>query len=131
MSPPTRHARALTAVRVTVAVLLIVHGVARISLGIVDDFGGFLSATGFPLGTALAWFVTVMELAGGAALAFGRWTHVLAVYFALQLALGILLVHAQEGWFVVGAGRNGVEYSVLLIAALLAIAWAAWPPRAD
>ncbi len=30
-------------------------------------------------------------------------------------------MHAKEGWFVVGVGRNGSEYSVLLIAALLAV----------
>jgi putative oxidoreductase len=36
--------------------------------------------------------------------------------------MGIILVHAKEGWFVVGAGRNGVEYSVLLIAVFVALA---------
>ena len=34
------------------------------------------------------------------------------------------MVHWKEGWFVVGAGRNGMEYSALLIASLLAIAYA-------
>lgn len=33
-----------------------------------------------------------------------------------------------EGWFVVGAGRNGMEYSVLLIMVLIAVACTA-PPR--
>jgi putative oxidoreductase len=32
------------------------------------------------------------------------------------------MVHASNGWFVVGAGRNGVEYSVLLLCCLTAIA---------
>ena len=104
--------------------LLIIHGVARIWLGIVDDFGGFLDATGFPMGVVLAWFLTVMELVGGALLLAGRWARELSVYFAVQLAVGIVLVHASEGWFVVGAGRNGVEYSVLLIVGLLAVAYA-------
>ncbi len=35
--------------------------------------------------------------------------------------MGIVLVHAPAGWFVVGHGRNGMEYSVLLIAALLCV----------
>ena len=35
-----------------------------------------------------------------------------------------LVFHFPEGWFVVGAGRNGMEYSVLLIAVLAALAWA-------
>jgi putative oxidoreductase len=39
--------------------------------------------------------------------------------------MGILLVHRHDGWFVVGGGRNGVEYSVLLIAVLLLQAWVA------
>jgi len=34
---------------------------------------------------------------------------------------GIVTVHFQEGWFVVGAGRNGMEFSFILIAVLLAI----------
>jgi putative oxidoreductase len=37
------------------------------------------------------------------------------------LIMGIILVHFQEGWFVVGGGRNGVEYNFLLIFVLLAI----------
>ena len=30
-------------------------------------------------------------------------------------------------WFVVGLGRNGMEYSVCLIGVLLAVAWRSWP----
>ena len=117
--------RALLALRIGVALLLIAHGIARASLGIVDDFGGFLDAIGFPFGVALAWAITVFEIVGGAVLAWGRWVRPIALVFALELAMGIALVHAQEGWFVVGAGRNGMEYSVLLIAVLLAVAYAA------
>ena len=117
--------RALSALRIGVALLLIAHGIARASLGIVDDFGGFLDAIGFPFGVALAWAITVFEIVGGAVLAWGRWVRPIALVFGLELAMGIALVHAQEGWFVVGAGRNGMEYSVLLIAVLLAVAYAA------
>ncbi len=129
MNPdPSRDA--LTALRVVVSLLLIVHGIARVVLGIVDDFGVFLAGVGFPLGAVLAWAVTVLEIAGGGLLAAGKWIRPLALYFAAQLVLGIVLVHAREGWFVVGAGRNGMEYSVLLIVVLLALAYAAKPaPR--
>ncbi len=111
------------ALRVTVSILLIIHGIARASLGIVDDFGGFLDMIGFPFGVAIAWAITITEIVGGLLLALGRWTQILALYFAGQLVLGIILVHAQEGWFVVGAGRNGVEYSVLLIVVLLVLVY--------
>ena len=36
--------------------------------------------------------------------------------------MGIVLVHAKSGWFVVGGGSNGAEYSVLLIPCLMVIA---------
>ena len=132
-TPASRHhdRRALNLLRIVVALLLVVHGAARLGLGIVDDFGGYLDEVGFPLGHVLAWTITVMELAGGTLLAFGRWTRPLAFYFAAQLTLGIVLVHAQEGWFVVGAGRNGVEYSVLLITVLLAVGYAAFERHSE
>lgn len=37
--------------------------------------------------------------------------------------MGIILVHRYDGWFVVGGGRNGMEYSVLLISSLFIVAW--------
>lgn len=109
-------------VRVTVAILMMVHGIARITLGIVDDFGGFLETRGFPYGLIIAWAITVFEIAGGLLLLLGIVRRALALIFAVELIVGIALVHWTSGWFVVGAGRNGIEYSVLLIACLTAIA---------
>ncbi|WP_412067193.1 DoxX family protein [Rubrivirga sp. IMCC43871] len=122
--------QALAALRIIAALFLIVHGVARVALGIVDDFGGFLGEVGLPFGTFVAGCITVFEIAGGAYLAMGRLVRPLALGFAAELAVGIALVHAPEGWFVVGAGRNGMEYSALLIAVLIAVAYAAGPPSA-
>lgn len=119
---------ALTLVRVVTASLLVVHGVARVRLGIVDDFGRFLAAAGFPYGETIAWAITLMEIAGGFILAAGYIVRPLAAWFVVQLLAGIYLVHGREGWFVVGAGRNGVEFSVLLIACLVASALS--PPTA-
>ena len=115
---------ALVFLRVVLAALMFVHGAARISNGTVDDFGGFLGSQGFPLGFYIAWAITLFELIGSVLLAVGFYTWVIALLFALELAVGIALVHWKDGWFVVGAGRNGMEYSALLIASLLAIAYA-------
>jgi len=115
---------ALVFLRVVLAALMFVHGAARISYGTVDDFGAFLGAQGLPLGFYIAWAITLFELVASVMLAVGFYTWVIALLFALELAAGIAMLHWKEGWFVVGAGRNGMEYSALLIASLLAIAYA-------
>jgi len=108
--------------RVGVAILLLIHGIYRLAAGGVVPFGGFLTSKGIPFGTGVAWLLTVVEIVGCVLLLFGILTRPLVLWFAAELVAGIVLVHAREGWFVVGGGRNGVEYSVLLIIALAAIA---------
>lgn len=113
----------LVTLRVLVCLLLITHGVARMWLVIVDDFGDYLVGLGVPFGSAIAWAVTVFEIVGGGVLATGRAVRPLASLFVAELVLGVIMVHASEGWFVVGAGRNGMEYSVLLIAVFAVVAY--------
>jgi len=117
--------QALLGLRVLTATLIFIHGAARVLSGGVDDFGVFLTAMHIPAGTAVAWGITLVELGGTVALALGVAVRPLSLYFAAELLMGIVLVHAVEGWFVVGGGRNGVEYSVALIGLFLAQAWAA------
>lgn len=112
---------ALTLLRIGTAAMLIVHGVARARLGIVDDFGLALDRWGFPAGFYLAWAITLVEILGGLAMAAGYFVRPLAAWFAFQLVMGIYLIHGREGWFVVGAGRNGMELSILLILCLAVV----------
>ena len=119
--------QALAFIRMALAVLLFIHGVARVLADGVPPFGAFLDARGFPFGLGIAWFVTVFELVAAPVFASGRWVMPIARVFSAIYACGIWLVHAPAGWFVVGLGRNGVEYSVLIIACLLANAWAHRP----
>lgn len=124
-----RSIQAITGLRLTVATLLFIHGTFRLVTGGVAGFGEFLAANSIPAATAVAWMLTLLEIGGTVVLATGRWVRPLALYFAAELAVGIALVHAREGWFVVGGGRNGMEYSVVLIALLLAQAWVSDPSR--
>jgi putative oxidoreductase len=110
-------------IRVVLAALMFVHGAARISFGTVGGFGEFLGANGLPLEFYVAWAITLFELVGSVLLAVGFYTWIIAVLFAMELAVGIALVHWKQGWFVVGGGTGGMEYSVLLITSFLAVAY--------
>ncbi len=110
----------LTLLRLAVAFIFLTHSIKRIGLG-PEGFGEFLTSKGFPFGVALAWGITLFELVGAPLLAFGVATRIIAAVFIVELLFGIALVHWPAGWFVVGAGRNGFEYSFLLIVSLLAI----------
>ena|SRR5690349_15799806 len=108
--------------RIVVSLLLVAHGVMRLSAGTVNGFGEFLNSKGFVIGPAIAWFLTCFEIAGGLIMAMGYFIKWIAAIFIIELTMGIILVHAQNGWFVVGHQSGGVEYSVLLIFSLLVIA---------
>jgi putative oxidoreductase len=109
-------------VRAALAVIIGAHGWARWLAGGVPPFGGFLDSLGLPGGIYWAGMVTALEVVGSLLLLVGRWVAPLAVVFSFVYLLGIITVHAREGWFVVGLGRNGSEFSVLIIVALLALA---------
>lgn len=115
-----------TILRVVLALLIAAHGWVRFAGGGVAPFGEWLTSQGLPAGFALAAAITALEIIGTVALALGRLVVPLCLLFSLVYAVGIAMVHAPEGWFVVGRGRNGAEYSVLLIVALLCVALSRW-----
>ncbi len=114
--------QSLIVFRVVVALLLMAHGAMRLSEGTVNGFGDFLNSKGFMIGTAIAWFLTIFEIAGGLLMAAGYFVKWIAAVFMTEIAMGIILVHAKNGWFVVGHQSGGAEYSVLIIFSLMVIA---------
>lgn len=112
---------AVMILRAALGIIFITHGLMRTYAGTVSNFGEFLDGIGFPLGHVIAWVITVFEMAGGLALIAGIYAHVLALIFAAHIGMGIVLVHGKFGWFVVGHGQNGAEYSFLIVAACLAV----------
>jgi putative oxidoreductase len=107
--------------RVILSLLLIIHGMVRLLIGGAPHFGAYLSEQGIPAGTVIAYILTFFEIIGGCLLAlriFSKW--IIPVFLA-EIILGLIMVHAKEGWFVVGYGRNGSEYSVLIIASLMLV----------
>ncbi len=111
----------LVVLRVTVAALIAAHGWARLLSDGVTPFAGWLGTQGVPCGACVAHGITWFEILGTPVLAMGRVAAPLCVMYALLYLVGIVMVHAPAGWFVVGLGRNGAEYSVLLIVCLTCI----------
>lgn len=118
---PQRAAVGLLVLRLALAGLIAAHGWARWRYGGVVPFGQWLAGLEIPFGMAIAVGVTVIEIAGTPLFALGRLLLPLSLIYSAIYLTGIVLVHAPAGWFVVGLGRNGMEYSVLLIVCLLIV----------
>ena len=116
---PTRAREAADSLpRLVVAIIIGAHGVVRASHGGVAPFGEWLDTQGLPFGLAIAAAVTALEIVAAFALVADRGLRWLIPPLVGVYTTGIVLVHAPAGWFVVGPGRNGAEFSVLLIACL-------------
>ncbi len=110
--------------RFGVAIIFLSHSLHGIFTGNdVNDFGNlFLNKIGFaPLGVFFAWGVVVSQIITSLLLIANKVVNVSCIINILILIAGIITVHYAEGWFVVGAGRNGMEFSFILIVALFTI----------
>jgi uncharacterized membrane protein YphA (DoxX/SURF4 family) len=130
-TPSTR--LALEFVRVASASILIIHplGGLRDPAGL-NDLGQYFSSIGFPFGVQLVWGSMLLQIASSLALIARRLVVPACLGHMLVLCTGIWLFHAPH-WFVigpddiVGPGKEGVEYSTLLIACFVSLLLAFWP----
>jgi putative oxidoreductase len=110
--------------RLAISIIFLLHSLHGIFTKTdVNDFGNFfLNKVGFaPFGIFIAWAVVVSQVITSLFLMANKYVKIACVINILILLAGIVTVHFQEGWFVVGGGRNGMEFSFLLICVLLAI----------
>jgi putative oxidoreductase len=109
--------------RLPVAIILLVHGLAGMFNNGVNDFGNlYLNQAGFaPLGLYIAWAIKISHVLAAVALLLNKYLKFAGFITIFILVMGIIMVHFKEGWFVVGGGTNGVEFNFLLIFVLLAI----------
>ncbi|WP_431241630.1 DoxX family protein [Flavobacterium sp. P21] len=109
--------------RIAVAIILLTHSVFGMFNNGINDFGNlYLNQIGFaPFGVFLAWSIKLSHVIAAILLLLNKYIKLAGFVTIFVLIMGIILVHFQEGWFVVGGGRNGVEYNFLLIIVLLAI----------
>lgn len=109
--------------RLAVAVILLMHSIPGMFNNGIHDFGElYLNQVGFaPVGLPLAWAIKLSHVICAICLLLDRFIKWPAIVTILILVVGIFMVHMQEGWYVVGGGRNGVEFNFLLIVVLLTI----------
>ena len=109
--------------RFAVAVILLAHSIPGMFNNGINDFGKlYLNEIGFsPLGIPLAWAIKLSHVLFAFCLLFNKYIKLASITTIIILVMGIALVHFKEGWYVVGGGRNGVEFNFLLIFSLLTI----------
>ncbi len=122
-SPKTNFMNANLLLRIAIAIILLTHSVFGMFNNGINDFGNlFLNQIGFaPYGVFLAWSIKLSHVVAAILLLANKYIKLAGFVTIFILIMGIVLVHFQEGWFVVCGGRNGAEYNFLLIIVLLVI----------
>lgn len=119
----TRETVGADILRFVLCMIIFTHGAYRFYEGTTPIMGTLLGKAGFPFGTWLAYAVNVVETAGALLLALRLAVLPTSIALVVIYFTGIMLFHRHAGFFVVGPGDNGWEYSALLITCLLFTAW--------
>ncbi|RFS17600.1 DoxX family protein [Emticicia sp. C21] len=109
--------------RIAVAIILLMHSIPVMLNNGVNDFGNlYLNKVGFaPIGLPLAWAIKISHVVAAFCLIFEKYVKWACIITIIILIAGIVMIHIKDGWFVVGNGRNGIEFNFLLIVVLLTI----------
>jgi len=103
------------------------HGWAKIVSGAVAKYNeagaliggtaGFMAKMNFPAPEALAWYIAILELVGGAMLAIGLFTRLIAIQIIGFMAVAAFVVHSNA-WF---WNARGMEMPLLLMVIAIVI----------
>lgn len=117
-----------TIVKLALIAIFAMHSIPSIFSGDVNGFGKmYLDTKGFaPFGIYLAWFIKLSHIGLIISIVMNRFVKILGWITIGILVGGIIMVHWPDGWFVVGGGRNGIEFNLLLIACLLTLMYPEW-----
>lgn len=109
--------------RLALAIILLTHSIPGMFNNGINDFGNlFLNQIGFsPFGVYIAWAIKLSHVVCAILFILNKYIKWSSIITILILLTGIFLVHFKDGWYVVGDGRNGVEYNFLLICVLVSI----------
>ncbi|WP_229510967.1 MULTISPECIES: DoxX family protein [unclassified Massilia] len=105
--------------RVTLALLLLFHGVSKL-FGGVGFITGMLGKMGLP--EAIGYLVYVGEVVAPLLILVGVWTRLAALIVAGNMVVAILLVHTREFFTMSGSGGWALELQGMYLFAAIALA---------
>ena len=105
--------------RLTLGVLMLLHGINKITGGI-DPILGMVAKAGLP--AAFGYLVYVGEVAAPLLLIVGAWTRAAAVVLVINMVVAVALVHAGELATLAPTGGWALELQGFYLATALAIA---------
>jgi putative oxidoreductase len=105
--------------RLLTGVFFLVHASIKLFVFTPAGTAGYFGSLGLP--PALAYFIIILEIAGGLALVLGIWARIVAIVMAIELLGTIYAVHWAAG-FVFTNANGGWEYSAFGAVTLVALA---------
>jgi putative oxidoreductase len=119
VNPTTLPSAGLLVLRLVVGVTFLLHGLDK--LVDLTEAERLFAAQSIPIPGAMAPFVAVTEIVGGALLIAGLATPLVAAALTIDMLVALLTTHIDQGFFV---ADGGMELVLLLGVASLAIALA-------
>jgi putative oxidoreductase len=108
-------------IRFTAGAIIIYHGYAKLILGFAPAVAkNILTPMGFPMPEVLAYWLGVLELFGGAALAVGLLTRPIALLLVIEFVIITFGWNVRFGYFFSAQG-GGYEFPLLLLLLYFAI----------
>lgn len=104
--------------RLGLGIVFAVHGYQKMFIQGFDGVAEFFASVGIPAAMFFAYIVTILELIGGIMLIVGLLTKWVSTLFALDMIVALLVVHAQNGFYVSG---GGYEFVLILLAGSISL----------
>jgi len=104
--------------RLVLGILILFHGVAKITGGIAFVTGG-IEKYGLP--PALGYLVYVGEVIGPLLVIFGLWTRVGALFIVVNMIVAVLLAHTSQLFMIAKTGGYQLELQAMYLFGALAV----------
>lgn len=110
-------------IRIGLSVIMFMHSIPSIISGDVLSFGkDYLGHQGFGfLGLPVAILIKTTHLLSIYTLLVNRFIKWTIIFNCIIFLVGIYMIHWQNGWYVVGGGRNGIEFNFLLLVCFMSL----------